>query len=158
MRKKIIIFSLLFILILFFVYFIIRNVEYDEIVPEEEISQLDEQGSNVLMYFENNETGIIEEKYITIEPKSLLINPYENLLSVLKQSPNNEKYKSIIPEGFNLKNIEVEKNLLIINFQCEDFEKYSEESLSNIKNCISDVMFQLNEINQIKLLINDIEI
>ena len=159
MKKKILFFSLIIILISGILYLIIINLPNDnEFIPEEEISEKDETSTEVTLFFENINTREIEEKPISLEPKQLLYDPYELLIEKLKENPNDNNYKSIFPESLNLRNVELNLNTLTIKLESENNESYSSDILEKLKEYCTKTMLQLNEIEKVRIFINDLEI
>lgn len=167
-RKKFTMYVSVIILLLFIIFigFLIlknkknkNNLNINEFIPEEEISDEQMRKTNIELYFENLETGELAVEIRQIDSKILLENPEKELIEYLIQGPQNNNFKKLIPNETKLINAEIEKGILNINFS-EEFIK--EENLGEkkeqliIKSIIKTVS-QLNEINSVKILINNEE-
>ena len=130
--------------------------EHSEIIPEEEISDDQLRQTIVTLYFGNKEFNNLEPEARQIDIKKLMENPYKLLIDLLIEGPKNEDLIKILPEGTELNNIEINNNIVYIDFS-EDFIKdqnLGEEKEKIIINSILKTLIELNEVNGIKILIN----
>jgi spore germination protein GerM len=129
--------------------------EYQNYIPEEEISDEQSRQTIVTLYFLNNETGEISTETRLIDAVRLLENPYEELVSMLIEGPKNEKLVNIIDEDTKINSITKEDDCVVINFSEEFLNLLNDEiNKNNIINCIVNTLTELNEIDSIKILIN----
>lgn len=159
-KKVLIIISIILILFLIIFFFFKNNLvqteeKIEEYVPEQEISDEQLRETTITLYFENIENNILNPEARKIDANKLINNPYEYLINLLIEGPKNEKLKNIIPEGTKLNSVNLNGEILEINFSEEftnaNIEKVDEE---NIINEILYTVTQLNEVNGIKILIN----
>ena len=93
-----------------------------------------------------------------IDSKKLLNNPEKQLIEYLIAGPENNNLKKLIPENTKIINIELIKDNLCINFSKEFNTDLNKENIELIKKSILKTVSQLNEINSIKVLIENEEI
>ena len=81
------------------VFFIFRNIEikkieneYQDYIPQEEISDEQSRQTKVLLYFENIENGQLEIETKIIDANLLIENPEKKLIEYLIKGPQNDKY------------------------------------------------------------------
>ena len=104
MKKKIIIGIIILILVLIGIggYFFITNREensINEIVPEEEISEEQMRQTIISLYFYDEEQDSLVSEGRLIDAKDLLENPYQRLMELLIQGPENQELTNTIPEN-----------------------------------------------------------
>ena len=83
------------------VFFIFRNIEikkieneYQDYIPQEEISDEQSRQTKVLLYFENIENGQLEIETKIIDANLLIENPEKKLIEYLIKGPQNDKLKN----------------------------------------------------------------
>ena len=160
MKKKIIIIGLLVILIIsLIIYLYIINKDVEEYIPQQEISQEDERKATVTLFFQNKGTKTLEAESRNIDSNDLLLKPYESIINLLIEGPENESLERLIPEGTILKNVVLENYCLKIDFSRQFIENCSDDE--NVRKNIIDSIFntstQLNEVSSIKILIDGVE-
>ena len=108
------------------VFFIFRNIEikkieneYQDYIPQEEISDEQSRQTKVLLYFENIENGQLEIETKIIDANLLIENPEKKLIEYLIKGPQNDKLKKLIPDGTILNDVKIENGCAIINFSNE---------------------------------------
>ena len=161
MNKKIIIAIIVVILIGVGVwYFLFYNkndeTEVNEIIPEEEISEEQMRQTIVSLYFYNENTKSLVPEGRLIDVKELVDKPYDKLMELLMQGPNNRELSKTIPEGTKVNKIELKGDTLYIDFSKEfvDNHEGGEEKEKATIYSIVNTMTNLTEINSIKILIN----
>ena len=161
MNKKIIIAIIVVILIGVGVwYFLFYNkndeTEVNEIIPEEEISEEQMRQTIVSLYFYNENTKSLVPEGRLIDVKELVEKPYDKLMELLMQGPNNTELSKTIPEGTKVNKIELKGDTLYIDFSKEfvDNHEGGEEKEKATIYSIVNTMTNLTEINSIKILIN----
>ena len=158
MQKWIILIVIVLIIILG--VFIVLNVDVEtEYTPESEIEDVDLRKTLVTLYFKNKETGEIANESRLIDSKELLRNPYEFLLNLLLEGPENNNYEKIIPEGTELISANLNNECVEVNFnkafQDANLEKTDiDKALYSIYSTLSE----LTEVNSIKVLIEGNEV
>lgn len=161
MKKKVIMISILIIICIIgvIIYFLNVNSEVSEYIPEEEISEKDYKMTSVTLYFQNKQTKQIEAESRQIESKKLLENPYESILEMLLTGPVSENLEKLIPEGTIIRNIQLDKYCLKIDFSREFIENCGEDKAKqeNIINSITKTMTELTEVSSVKILIDGVE-
>lgn len=155
---------LVLIIILVSLFFIIKNFkknnsnkeqnQYLDYTPEEEISNKQMRETNITLYFIDNENKIQTEKRL-IDSAELLQDPYQKLISLLISGPESENLSNVFPENTKILDTKLENNCAILNFS-EEIQNYNDDTQKyNIINTILNTLTQLNEVNSIKILINN---
>ena len=162
MKNKLLIFIsivIFLILIIFFGIYINKNKQAKikkEIIPEQEISDNQLRQTIVTLYFFGKQSGKLEPEARKIDVKELINNPYQYLINLLIQGPKNNELIKLIPDGTKLNNIEINDNIVYIDFSEEliDEQTLGEEQELLIINSVLKTLLGLNEVNGIKILIN----
>lgn len=161
MNKKIIIAIIVVILIGVGVwYFLFYNkndeTEVNEIIPEEEISEEQMRQTIVSLYFYNENTKSLVPEGRLVDVKELVDKPYDKLMELLMQGPNNGELSKTIPEGTKVNKIELKGDTLYIDFSKEfvDNHEGGEEKEKATIYSIVNTMTNLTEVNSIKILID----
>ena len=166
-NKKII----MYLSIIFFILFIIiigimilRNNKKNnedfikEYTPLEEISEEQFRMTNITLYFYDTTTKNLAAEIRQIDSKKLLEKPEQILIEMLINGPqsNSENLQKLFPENSNLIDTKLENGILYINFSNNIFddEKNDDEKNNLLIESINKTLSQLNEINEIKILIN----
>ena len=165
-NKKIIMYIIIIILMLFIFGMGIlimnnknkKNDFIQEYIPSEEISDEQLRKTNIILYFKNKTTGELSTEIRQIDSKLLLKNPENKLIEYLLNGPEEENLERLIPEKTELISTELINGILNINFSEDFLENKSENEINEIKESILNTTKQLNEINEIKILINGKEI
>ena len=149
------------ILIIIGIYFLFKNIEikkieneYQDYIPQEEISDEQSRQTKILLYFENSETGKVEAETQIIDANLLIENPYKKLIEFLIKGPQNSKFKKLIPDGKILNDVKVENGCAIINFSNEFLNYENEDKKLKIINSIVNTLTNLKEVNSVSFLIN----
>lgn len=161
MKKKIIIGIIILILVLIGIggYFFITNREensINEIVPEEEISEEQMRQTIISLYFYDEEQDSLVSEGRLIDAKDLLENPYQRLMELLIQGPENQELTNTIPENTKINSIELKGDILYIDLSNEFIENHpgGEKLESATIYSIVNTMTNLTEVNSVKILIN----
>lgn len=159
-RKKIIAIITLILLILIGI-FIYNNIsientsdEYQDYIPQEEISEEQMRQTKVILFFANSETGELESETKIVDANSLIKEPYKEIMNWLISGPQSSNLKKLIPDGTAIHDIKVEKSCAIINLSNEFLNFETEENKLKIINSIVNTLTNLKEINSVKFLIN----
>lgn len=154
MQKWIILIVICIILIIGTV--IVLNIDIEtEYVPETEVSQTALRKTIVTLYYKNKENGEIIKESRLIDSKTLLKDPYQELMVMLIGGPENQNYENVIPEGTNIIETSFENGCVSINFNKEFIENSKDEL--QIKDSIYTIyktLTELTEVNTIKILID----
>lgn len=160
-KKKRIITIIVFIAIIIGVFFIFKNIEikkvedeYQDYIPQEEISEEQEAQTKIILYFENIETGELEAETQIIDVKQLLNEPYKEMVNLLIKGPQSSNLKKLIPDGTILNEIKIENGCAIINFSNQFLNFENDEKKFKIINSIVNTLTNLKEINSVSFLIN----
>lgn len=162
MKKRIIIFGLLLVIILG-TYFLAshfwkgeeqNNKQYEEYTPQEEISEAQYRETIVNLYFLTKDSKELMAEAIAIDAKTLSTNPYKKLIELLLQGPKNENLERIIPEGTTVYDASIEAGCVIINLSKEILNFGEDEILkNNIINSIYQTLTELTEVASIRFLV-----
>ena len=161
MKKKLPILLLALIILGVVIYFIsthisiTKNDDYKSFTPEEEISESQSRETTINLYFLNPENNQLKSEGRNISTTELLKNPYKVIVQKLIDGPSDDKLKNVFPEGTRLIDANLSNDCVLLNFSeqllnfKDDIQKY------NIINSILNSLTQLNEVNTIKILINN---
>ena len=161
MKKKLPILLLVLIILGVLIYFIInhisitKNDDYINFTPEEEISESQLKETTINLYFLNPENNQLKSEGRTIGTSELLQNPYKVIVQKLLDGPTDNKLKSVFPEETRLIDATLSNDCVILNFSEEILNFKDDVQKYNIINSILDSLTQLNEVNSIKILINN---
>ena len=130
----------------------INNLEY---IPEEEISDEQFRQTLITLYFLNNKQNNIQSEIRKIDSKILINNPYDILINLLIEGPNDENLLKLIPDNTNLISTELKGNILYINFSKEfiNNQNLGKEKEELILKSIVNTVTELNEIDGVVILI-----
>lgn len=129
-KKQILIVTIIILLIIALAILTINyktkqtNQELQDYTPAEEMSQEQLRKTIVSLYFPNKEQENLIPEARTIDVKELVKEPYKTLINLLIEGPRDEKLEKCIPEGTQLKNVELQNNMLIIDFSKEFVENH----------------------------------
>ena len=161
MKKKRLIAIIIFIIIIIMGFVIYKNVsienkedEYQDYVPEQEISEEQMRQTKVVLYFANNETGELETEIKVVDANTLIKNPEKQIMELLIKGPQSSSLKKLIPDGTVLNDIKIEESCAIINVSKEFLNYQNDEEKYNIINSIENSLTNLKEIDSVKYLIN----
>ena len=134
-----------------------KNNSIEEYTPLEEITEEQLRKTNITLYFYDPITEDLATEIRQIDSKDLLQNPEKILVEALINGPQiNKDLINLFPENINLLDSKIEKGILYLNFSDNIFDddNLSEEKNILLKESIIKTLSQLNEINEIKILIN----
>lgn len=128
----------------------------NEIIPEEEISEEQMRQTIVSLYFYNSEINSLVPEGRLIDAKELIENPYNKLIELLIQGPNNAELSKTIPEGTKVNKIELKGDILYIDFSKEFIDNHEggEDKEKATIYSIVNTMTNLTEVNSVKILID----
>ena len=104
----------------------------------------------------NPNTYNIFQEQRQIDAKELIDNPYELLINLLIEGPENENLLKLIPENTKLNSAKIIDNILYIDFS-EEFIKeqnLGKEQEELILKSIINTLTELTEVNKVAILIN----
>ena len=159
MKKKIIIIGVcISVFIGILVYLYMTNREFEEYIPQEEISKEDSKMSTINLYFQNSELNTLEIESRKVYLNDLLLKPYETIIEELIKGPENANLKKLIPDGVILNSVELENYCLKIDFSRQFIENCEEDEQirKNIIDSIFNTVTQINEVSSIKILIDGV--
>ena len=170
-KKIIIIFSVIFIILVVVGYFLINYLRQkseeqnntgeivEEYTPEEEITEEQLRQTIVSLYFQNKETKELEPEARLVDIKEILNTPYDKIVNLLIEGPKDETKEKIIPDNTKLLKTSIEGDCLTLDFSQEflNYNKEDEKAKENLINSLVNTLTQLNEVNNIKILINGAE-
>ena len=163
-NKKIIMYVAIIILILFIVgigFLMITNNDNNntiqEYTPAQEITDEQLRKTNIMLYFYDSITQKLVTEIRQIDSKELLENPEKKLIEYLIEGPIESELVKLIPEGTELINVELYNDILFINFS-KEFILNENINRNIIIESILKTVTQLNEINEVKILIEGNEL
>ena len=134
-----------------------KKEEIIEILPQEEISDEQLRKTMVSLYYENKETKKLMPEARLVDVKLLINEPYKMLLELLMEEPKNTSLKTVIPDNVTINKIELNSDVLCIDFSKEFIENH-QGGLENEKNTIYSIvntLTELTEVNGIKIMIDN---
>lgn len=163
MKNKKILFLLIgvLIIILAILFFIIKNFKIEnktnlsEYTPGEEISSTQLRETTVNLYFVDSSSGELKSEGKHIDSITLLENPYQELTKLLISGPETQNLVKVFPENTQILDAKLEKNCVVLNFSTELLNFTDEAQKYNIINSILNTLTTLNEVNSIKILVDN---
>ena len=132
----------------------IYDGEIKEYTPQEEISEAQYRETIVNLYYLNKDTGQLMAEAKAIDAKTLVTNPYKELVNLLVTKTENENLQNIIPEGVTVYDANIEGGCVTVNLSKEILNFNNDETLkNNIINSISKTLCELTEVNSVRFLI-----
>ena len=129
--------------------------EMSEYTPQQEISDEQMRETKVTLYFLNSDTKELKSEGKLINATELLKNPYKRIVELLVEGPNNSELKCVFPENTRVLDAKLEKNCVTLNFS-EEIVKFEDDVQKyNIINSILNSLTELNEVDSIKILVNN---
>ena len=170
MKNKKTLFLLTFVLIVILVllFFIIRNFDNGsevksaeentdllEYTPEEEISTSQLRETSVTLYFLDNASSSLKSEGRKVDSLNLLSNPYQTLVEMLIAGPENPDLEKVFPENTRLISANLVDSSVVISFSNELLNYTDDNQKFYIINSLLNTLTQLNEVNSIKILVDD---
>jgi len=126
-----------------------------EYTPQEEISDEQMRDTKVILYFLNKETKELKSEGKLINAKELLENPYKKIVELLIEGPNSKDLAKVFPQNTRILDAKIEKRCITLNFS-EEIVKFEDDVQKyNIINSILNSLTELNEVDSIKILVNN---
>ncbi len=130
-----------------------------EYIPEAEIEEKELRKTMISLYFQDRETKKIVKETRLIDSKNLLKNPYEELLNMLINGPENQSFQAVIPKNAKINDIKIENNVAIVNLSEEIITNITDDIQKRIiVESIVKTLTELTEVNGVKILINGNEV
>ena len=147
---KLIVIGIVFIILIALLFFIKveKKEEVVEYIPEEEITDEESRKTIVSLYFFNKETKNLEIEARLIDSKTLLKNPYEELVNLLMEGPKDEKLERAISIESKLYSANLKDGIVVLDFSKEFFVQMIEETEENM-NCINSIVNTLTELKEV---------
>lgn len=156
--QKWIIFIVVFVIIILGAI-VVLNVDIEtEYIPEAEIEEVEMRKTIVGLYFKNKVTGELEKETRLIDSKELLKEPYETLIEMLLEGPENENYERIIPEEISIIGKMYKNGCVTINFSKEFYDNMNDIERNKAIESIFKTLFELTEVSSIKIIVDNQEI
>lgn len=129
--------------------------EISEYTPQEEISDEQMRETMVTLYFLNSSTKELKSEGKLINATELIKNPYKTIVELLIAGPNNTELVNVFPENTRILDAKIENHCVTLNFS-EELANYKDDVQKyNIINSILNSLTGLNEVDSIKILINN---
>ena len=159
------IFSIILVLAIIggIIYFISTHItvsknedeNYMDYTPEQEISDKQLRETTITLYFLDSSTGELKSEGRQIDANELLKNPYKTIVQKLIDGPKDEKLQSVFPENTRLIDANFADTCVTLNFS-DDLLNFEDDTQKyNIVNSILNSLTQLNEVNSVKILVNN---
>ena len=162
-KKMLLLLICVLIAILLSIFFVIKHfntkttneeLDFSEYTPEEEISTEQMRETVVALYFPDLDSNLkVEARFI--DSLSLLSNPYKTLVELLLETPQSEDLTSAFPDNTKILNTSIENGCVILNFSTELVNYTDDTQKYNIINSLLNTLTQLNEVNSIKILVDN---
>ena len=82
-------------------------------------------------------------------------NPYKELINLLIKGPSNDNLSKVFPDNTQVLDAYIQNGCVTIDFYEEILNFENEDQQYNIINSILNTLTQLNEVNSVKILINN---
>ena len=129
--------------------------EMSEYTPQEEISDEQMRETMVTLYFLNSSTKELKSEGKLINATELIKNPYKTIVELLIAGPNGTELVNVFPENTRILDAKIENHCVTLNFS-EELANYKDDVQKyNIINSILNSLTGLNEVDSIKILINN---
>lgn len=140
--------------------FVILNVNVEtEYTPESEVADEELRKTIITLYFKEKGSEELVKETRLVDSKDLLLDPYEKLVRLLLEGPENENNEKLIPEGVNLLDVKFNNGYVDVNFSKEFSEnEYDEKTLTLIFNSIYNTLKELTEVNGIRILVDGVSL
>ena len=128
----------------------------NEIVPEQEISDEQMRNTIVSLYFINGENGELQAENRLIDAKKLLNNPFDELIQLWLQGPNNKTLSNNCSKNVRINNAKLNGNCVILDLSKEFIDEYQgdTEQIPKTIYCIVNTLTELNEVDSVQILID----
>jgi len=163
MNKKLFIIICTLIIIGIIIFIIINSTnksnnhlgDISEYTPQEEISDAQMRETMLTLYFLNSDTKELKSESKLINAVELIENPYKRIVELLIEGPNTPELINVFPENTRLLDAKIEKSCVTLNFS-EELSKFKDDVQKyNIINSVLNSLTALNEVDSIKILINN---
>ena len=164
-NKKLILILLAVIIIVGIIIFMVINSqsnkentqdkELEEYTPEEEISSEQMRETIVTLYFLNTQTKELKSEGKLVDAAVLVENPYKLIVELLIEGPKSPELQNVFPENTRLLDAQIESGCVTLNFSQELLNFKDDVQKYNIINSILNSLTGLNEVNSIKILVNN---
>lgn len=162
MKKKTIKIVIILIIVGILAYFFISNISvtknddgYMDYTPQEEINENQNKETSITLYFLNPETNNLKPEGRAVNANELLKNPYKVIVEKLIEGPTDSTLQKVFPENTRLIDATLSNNCVTLNFS-EEFLNFKDDVQKyNIINSMLDSLTQLNEVDSIKILVNN---
>jgi spore germination protein GerM len=133
----------------------VNDIENNEIVPQEEISDAQLRETLVCVYYVDNNNEIVEENQ-KIDSKNLIKDPYTEVMKLLLNGTKHDNLKTCIPDNVRVNGTKRDGECLFVDLSKEFVDNMSEnqEIQSLAISQIVNTMTQFSEINCVKILID----
>ena len=129
-----------------------------EFVPEVEASNETLRKTNVSAYFKNKASNVIEKENILLDSKNLIKDPYNEIVSILINKPENENLVSIFPDGTAMPEIYYEKGVVTVDFKENSEKKKEKINVDEIKQVLNDALKQFTEVENVVVIVDSKEL
>lgn len=162
MKKKPLKIVIILIIVSILAYLFINNISvtknddgYMDYTPQEEISDNQNRETTITLYFLNPETNNLKPEGKTVNTNELLKNPYKLIVEKLIEGPSDKTLQKLFPENTKILDANLSNNCITLNFSKEFLNFKDDVQKYNIINSILDSLTQLNEVDSIKILIEN---
>ena len=153
MQKWIILGVIIFIVVIGAI--VVFNIDIEtEYIPEREIEEVELRKTIVSLYFLEKETGEISKETRLIDSKELLKNPYEKILNMLVEGPQNNGLDKILADDITIIESKFENGIVTINFSKEFKDT---KNINKTIEAIRKSLTEFTEVTNIKILIDGVE-
>lgn len=127
----------------------------EEYTPEEEITDEQDKMATVNLYFPNKEKNKLEIETKLVDIRQMMNIPYEKIFNLLKEGPKKDNLENVIPKNTKVLKTYMDKDCLVLDLS-KDFLNYDMEKENAKENLINSIVYsltELNEVNNVKILI-----
>lgn len=144
------------------IYYVLQYMQNEkqntitEYTPQQEITDEQLRKTIVSLYFKDPDSANLVPEARLIDAKLLINDPYQKLMEMLIEGPKNQSLSATIPIGTRINSILLTKGELCVDLSSEFVKNHAgttEEKKATIYSIVN-TMTELNEVNQVRILID----
>lgn len=139
----------------FYIFKQLSTIDFNEYVPQQEISDEQFRQTYVKLYFKGIDSNTLQCENRAIDSKELISNPYLTLVDLLIKGPNIEGLEALIPSETVINSASLNGDTVLLDLSSSFISSVSDVNIaSNIVYSIVNTLTELTEVNCVKFLID----
>lgn len=131
------------------------NVDFNDYIPAQEISDEQIRRTFVKLYFLGVESQQLQAENREIDAKELLSNPYMKLTNLLISGPNAKGFTTLIPNETKINAASLNGNTVLLDLSYHFISNVSDVfTASNMVYSIVNTLTELTEVTSVRFLID----